>query len=123
MLISTSLSKWRNEMKSSIFARLALAASICLLALSTFNNTYADLWADYSAAVSDAEEEGIPGKISRELTAITRYNNDLLWKNQASGDRLVLMTTWGDEWYSQHYQPGDEFTVDPAHLVWVTAVP
>ena len=111
-------------MKFNISRTLVLSLSIFLLvAVGTFSRAYADLWADYSAAVADAVEDGTPEKISRYLTAITPYNNDLLWKNQASDERKLLMVTWGDEWYSQNYRPGDEFIVSPAHPVWVTAAP
>ena len=111
-------------MKFNISRRLVLSLSIFLLAVTgTFSRAYADLWADYSAAVADAEEEGTPEKISLELTAITPYNDDLIWINQASDERKLLVVTWGDEWYPENYQPGDEFIVSPAHPVWVTAGP
>lgn len=111
-------------MKFSISGRLVIFFSICLLVIAGNSSpASADLWADYSAAVADAKEEATPDKISRDLTAIAPYNNDLLWKNQSSNERKLLMVTWGDKWYPEHYQPGDDFTVKPAHLVWVTTVP
>ncbi|MFH1039232.1 MAG: hypothetical protein V1789_11260 [PVC group bacterium] len=82
-----------------------------------------DIWADYTAAVVDAMREGDPSAISRDLIPIAAYNDDLVWQDRASADRRVLMSAWGDDWYVQHYKPGDDFTVHPAHLVWVTAVP
>ncbi len=80
-----------------------------------------DLWADYTAAVVDAMREGDPSAIYRELAPIVPYNDDLIWRDRESPARRVLMVTWGGDWYLQNYKPGDDFTVHPDHLVWVTA--
>ncbi|MCX6349056.1 MAG: hypothetical protein NTV79_06105, partial [Candidatus Aureabacteria bacterium] len=33
------------------------------------------------------------------------------------------LETWGDQFYPNHYSPGDQFTVDTDHLVWVSSPP
>jgi hypothetical protein len=81
----------------------------------------ADVWADYTAAVADAAQDATPEKISKELTPIAPYNPSLIWENPQTTAGRVLLETWGGQFYSDNYRPGDEFTVDTDHLVWLSS--
>ncbi|MDP8248222.1 MAG: hypothetical protein P9M00_08805 [Candidatus Tritonobacter lacicola] len=107
-------------MKSTI-SKIVVLAIFVGLGCTAFapGRIAADPWDDYNAAVADTSHEATADKISKNLTAIIPSNEDLI---RDENDR-ILMAAWSDDWYSQHYQPGDYHYVSEDHLVWVTVVP
>ncbi len=81
----------------------------------------ADVWADYTAAIADTARDATPEKISKALIPIAPYNRGLIWENPQTSASRVLLETWGGSFYSDNYRPGDEFTVDTGHLVWLSS--
>lgn len=72
----------------------------------------------YVKAVRDAEVCE-PGEISKNLTAITPVNKDLIWK-EGQQEKCVLVVTWTD-WNGYDSKVGQ--TVDAQKDIWVTAAP
>lgn len=71
----------------------------------------------YDHAVKDAEVCE-PSEISKNLTAITPANKDLVWKENQQETR-VLVVTWTD-WNGYDGKIGE--SVDATREIWVTAV-
>jgi len=83
-----------------------------------------ELAARFAAAVADAQQPE-PGEICRNLTAITAYNNDLVWEGEPGASR-VLMTTWTSYpgyVVGKSYKAQSHEKYQPSVDLWVTAVP
>lgn len=72
----------------------------------------------YFAAVRDAEVAE-PGEISRNLTAITANNPELVWEEGAELPRLLVATFTGD--WGESVQVGSDLVM--TGKVWVTVAP
>lgn len=85
------------------------------------------LQAAFQAAVKDAEVAE-PGEISTRLTAITPYNDRLIWEGTAGASR-VLMVTWTsytgyDDLVGKSIQADDiTKSTETSRDTWVTAAP
>ncbi|MBN1345470.1 MAG: hypothetical protein JXQ73_22450 [Phycisphaerae bacterium] len=77
-----------------------------------------DLEEAFENAVKDAQTAE-PGEISKDLTALAAYNDDVIWEGQP-GDSRVLTVTWTD-WDGYDNLVGQETQL--TRDVWVTAVP
>jgi len=77
-----------------------------------------DLDAHYLAAIQDAATTD-PADISRELTAISNHNPNLIWDEGPAG-RRVLVVTW-TSWNGYDELVGQDTTL--SREVWVTVVP
>jgi len=75
-----------------------------------------DLEARYQAAVADAEI-ATAEEISRDLTAISSNNNQLIWQ---ADNKALLVVTWTG-WDGYDSQVGN--TIQLSRDVWVTAAP
>ncbi|MEF3697717.1 hypothetical protein [Desulfolutivibrio sp.] len=77
---------------------------------------------EYQAAVSDAKTL-TPAKISKDLVAVSQYNDnlDLVWQGVPGASR-VLLVCWTN---GQYYRPyiGQSYTLDVFRNLWVTAAP
>lgn len=56
-----------------------------------------DLCAAYQAAVNGAEKEATPDMISKNLTAITADNPNLIWENDVVGSRVLVASYAADD--------------------------
>lgn len=77
-----------------------------------------DLRGMYGKAVEDARIAD-NGEISRNLTAITASNNNLMWDKPDTDQSRVMVVTWTGDFYND--KVGKSIKVD--RFVWVTAAP
>ena len=99
-----------------IAGSLILFLSACTAHVTV--TTREDLRQAYLSAVSDAAIAE-PGEISRDLTAITAANEQLMWKD-TPGKSFLRVVTWTD-WSGYDDKTGKAMTLEQE--VWVTAAP
>lgn len=117
-------------MKNALVAALLSAAVLALASGCPLTGPFVtdeQLRRAYEAAVADAEM-ATPEEISTRLTAITPYNDDLVWQ-AAPGVSNVLMVTW-TSWTGYDDLVGKSVRVDDlakavetSRDTWVTAAP
>jgi len=77
-----------------------------------------DIQEAYRNAIEDARTAE-SSEISRNLVAITGYNDELIWEGEP-GESSVLVVTW-TSWDGYHSKAGESITC--TRDIWVTAVP
>jgi hypothetical protein len=104
---------------SALFPRLLVL--LILLGLPGAGEAYV-ITPEYQAAVEDARTL-TPAKISKELVAISPYNDNLnlVWEG-VPGNSRVLMVCWTNGTYYRPYI-GQNYTLDTFRNLWVTASP
>ncbi|WP_461537615.1 hypothetical protein [Spongorhabdus nitratireducens] len=99
------------------YRALLCALPVALISISSVAATTDSLNKAYQAAVEDAKTAE-PDEISFDLTAISRTNKNLVWK-EASKEKLLAVTWTG--WNGYDKKVNDSMTL--SRDVWVTVAP
>jgi len=112
--VTSNISRWA-------FRAFCLLAVLALCCLPGLGRAYV-ITPEYQAACNDAKTL-TPAKISKDLVAVSKYNDnlDLIWQGVPGASR-VLMVCWTN---GQYYRPyiGQAYTLDVFRNLWVTAAP
>lgn len=104
--MTMSVLRHKNKL-FSCFALVVFLASCLTLSSCGGSSSASDPAPDYNVAVQDASQALTANKISRNLTAITPGNPNLLWENGVPGSRLLVASFASERVCSSYRCPAE----------------